>query len=197
VGGNLLWRRTEKAWKYETGALLVRAADGSRTTAARYGAHLTGERQVSERLGATGGLRLERDRLAGLNLRSLLSAGLSYGLVRRERLLVDTRAAVTWNHEDQRQLGARDNAGLALEALGTVTLSPTAQTTQRLAVFPNLVEGDDYRLEGEVALSATINTRFAVELAYLLRYDNRPVPTFEHTDTTATASIVFKVQGTR
>lgn len=196
LGADAVYRRTLDPFKYEVGGSTVRGSDKGQTTVARYTARVLGERTLTPRMSAKAGLRLERDRFAGLNLRSVLWGGLGYKVVQQPKWTLDSVSALTWNHENQRNLGGADSAGLALEALSKYVISPTAETIQRAGLYPSFADANDVRFEGELGVQVAMNNRLAVKIAYLLRYDNEPVPTFRKTDTTATASIVYKLAGT-
>ena len=53
---------------------------------------------------------------------------------------------------------------------------------QNIEVLPNLDDGEDWRVNTETALIAPISARIGVKLAYILRYDNLPEPTFRTMD---------------
>ena len=64
---------------------------------------------------------------------------------------------------------------------------PTNSRTARITFVDN---SDDWRIDSETALQASLSKRFALKLGYRLRYDNQPVPPFGKRDTTTMASLV-------
>ena len=60
---------------------------------------------------------------------------------------------------------------------------------QNVELQPNLDNGEDWRVNTETALIAPISTRIGVKIAYVIRYDNLPEPTFRTTDRLFTTAI--------
>ena len=71
------------------------------------------------------------------------------------------------------------------KAISSVQLRSTSLNTD----FKN---SSAYRQEFEVTAQASMSSRLALKLAYLLRYSNDPVPGFKKTDNTTTASVVLR-----
>jgi len=77
------------------------------------------------------------------------------------------RAAGTWRHQ----------------------FSTTAYFVQSVELLPNLQDGEDYRVNTESLIIAPISKRIALRLAYLIRFDNVPEPTFQKTDRLFTTAL--------
>lgn len=183
-------------WSLEAGAFALRAADQGGTTAERYGASLRGGRDLSERLSLTAGLQAEQDRFSGIDLRSILDFGLKRVWVETDRHVFSSVAALTWTREELDGIdGSTDNLGALLRTDGKWVLSENAEAVAKAVYYPNFDDSEDYRLEGEVGVQANLNSRWALKAGYQVRYDNQPVPGFERTDTTTTASLVLKLPG--
>lgn len=60
--------------------------------------------------------------------------------------------------------------------------SPTTYFAQAAEFLPNFKNPDDYRVNTESAVVAPISARVSLKVAYLIRYDNLPEPTFKTTD---------------
>src|SRR5260221_6607825 len=95
VGAHRRW--TE--WSIESAATAVRTTDRGVRTAERYLGALRGQRRLSALLSVTAGERAERDRLAGVDVRSVLDVGLGWALRREPRWTVDAISAIAWQHE--------------------------------------------------------------------------------------------------
>jgi putative salt-induced outer membrane protein len=197
TGADFGFKRRWIVWQLESAATAVRASNHGVSTAERYLGSVRGQRALSDLLALTTGFKAERDRFAGLDFRSILDAGLTWALVRQTLWTLDGLTALTYNHENPVRGVDQDNPGALLQALSKLKFSDTADTTQRFSFYPNFQSRDDYRSEAELTLQAALNKRLALKLGYLFRYDNLPVPGFEKTDNTTTASIVLKMQAAR
>jgi putative salt-induced outer membrane protein len=164
--------------------------DGART-AERYFAAIRGERAFGERWSAFAGVSGERDRFQGIDLRMIIEAGGIYNALLGPRHNLSFDAGLTWTRDETTLDETSDSAGMLAGVFYAFQISENATVTERLVYFPNLDESDDWRYQSETALTANINSRWAVKLGYLIRYDNLPVEGFEKRDTTSSASIVM------
>jgi putative salt-induced outer membrane protein len=193
-GVKALWNKDWDPWSLEARAFFLRAEDRDETTAERYGASLEGSRALSEHWDLTAGWGAEKDRFSGIDLRHVVDAGATWHMVAEKRWTLDSRYSLTWTSEE---LGggqpSNDYLGALVGLDAKWILSENAEAFSKLVYFPNFDEGEDYRFEGTVGLTANLNRRLAVQLGSEVRYDNRPVPGFEKTDTATTASLVMKL----
>jgi Protein of unknown function, DUF481 len=79
VGATFSANRRGLVWTIESDASAVHTDSVNVTTAERYQGLLRAHRNLRNRIGLTTGIKLERDQFAGLDLRSVLDGGLSYG----------------------------------------------------------------------------------------------------------------------
>jgi putative salt-induced outer membrane protein len=192
VGADFGFHGRWPVWKVDSTATAVRTTDQGRRTAERYLAALRGQRKLSSIVGLTAGERIERDRLAGIDLRSILDAGLSFALVRTLGWTLDAVTAVAWNHEEPVGRPSTDRPIGVLEALSRIPFAADGSTTQRFTYYPDFEDSSGYRSEAEVTAQAAMNTHLALKIGYLWRFSNAPVPGFAKTDNTTTASIVLR-----
>ena len=197
LGANFQAHRRWPLWQVEALASVVRNSTGDVTTAEQYIGAFRVKRKLTERISATSGLRLERDFLQGIDLRSLLDGGLSYILIRQDHWRLDGLTTAAWNHEERTTGMTLDEAQGLLEALSKYTFSASADTTQRFSFYPNFTNSSAYRTEAEITAQAAMNRRLALKLGFLWRYSHVPVPGFERSDTTTTASIVIRWRAAR
>ena len=76
-GASFEARRQWDVWRLDASASAVRTSQDGEQTAEQYLAAIRAKRRLTDRIAATSGLKLERDRLAGLDFRSLLDGGLA------------------------------------------------------------------------------------------------------------------------
>jgi putative salt-induced outer membrane protein YdiY len=192
TGADFSAHRRGKVWQIETGATAVRTNSLDVTTAERYLGMLRGQRKLTPILGLATGVKLERDQFSGINLRSIIDAGLSWALVHHPEWTLDGVTGVAWLHES-RTTGIKidDPIGL-LQLLSRVPFGTAGDTTQRFTFYPDFSRSSAYRQEAELTAQAAMNAHLALKIGYLLRFANDPVPGFKKTDTTATASVVLR-----
>jgi putative salt-induced outer membrane protein YdiY len=190
-GADFTAHRRWPQWQIEAGANTVRSTDRGERTAERYLASVRGKRVLSALIAVTAGERIERDRFAGLDLRSVLDAGLAWALVRDPRWTLDGVTSLAWNHESRIVGDDIDHPVGVLQLLSRVPFGGAGATTQRFAYFPDFKESSAYRSEAELTAQAAMTNQLALKFGYLWRFANAPVPGFEKTDHTTTASVVL------
>src|SRR5438132_788240 len=99
TGGDVLMHRRWTVWQVESAASALRTSDHDVVTAERYLGAVRGQRRLSAVAALSSGLKLERDRFAGIDARSILDAGVKWALVRRPAWTLDGITAAAWNHE--------------------------------------------------------------------------------------------------
>jgi len=192
TGANFEARRQWDVWRLESSASAVSTSQDGEQTAEQYLAAIRAKRRLTRRIFATSGLKLERDRLAGLDFRSMLDGGLAYVLVERPAWKVDGLSTLVWSHEDRINGDVLDEAEAALEVASRYLFGTTGETTQRFSFYPDFSNTEAYRSEAELMAQANMNRRLALKFSFLWRYAHDPVPGFKRSDTTTTASIVVR-----
>lgn len=192
TGADFALHRRWPVWQIESAASAVKSSSQGVDTAERYLAGLRGQRKLTSMLGLSTGIKAEHDPFAGMDVRSILDAGLSWALVHHPEWTLDGITALAWSHESPKTGPNRNDAVGVLQLLSKVPLGAAADTTQRFTFYPNFSRTSAYRSEAELTAQAAMNKRLALKLGYLLRYSNDPVPTFKKTDNTMTASVVVR-----
>jgi putative salt-induced outer membrane protein YdiY len=192
TGADFAAHRRGAVWLIDAAATAVLTRSNDEKTAERYLGMVRGQRKLTPILGVSAGERLERDPFAGIDLRSILDAGLTWGLVRRSTWKVDGVTALAWNHES-RTIGSEidDPVGL-FQLLSRVPFGTAGDMTQRITYYPDFKMTSAYRSEAELTAQAAMAAHLALKIGYLLRYSNAPVPGFKKTDNTTTASVVLR-----
>ncbi|PYQ91563.1 MAG: hypothetical protein DMG02_06150 [Acidobacteria bacterium] len=183
-------------WDVQVGASFVGTSGNSEqtSTGADFAAHRRG---LVWKIDSTAqAVRTTDHDASGVDLRSILDAGLSWALVRRTDWTLDGVTGIGWNHES-RTVGPdiNDPVGI-LQLLSRVPFGAAGDTTQRVTFYPDFKNSSAYRREVELTAQAAMNARLALKLAYLLRFSNEPVPGFKKTDNTTTASVVLRWKAT-
>ncbi len=192
LGADFQMHRRWPVWQIEATASALDTTDHGTRTAERYLGSFRGKRALTTVLSFTAGERAERDRLAGIDFRSILDGGLSYALVRDPRWTLDGLTSLAWDHEKTVGGNDLDDPAGVLQLLSRTPFSATADSTQRFTYYPDFRTSSMYRSEAELTLQAAMNSRLALKVGYLWRYSNTPVAGFVKNDSTATASIVVR-----
>jgi putative salt-induced outer membrane protein len=196
IGADFAAHRRGLIWQIDSTATAVRTASDDVTTAERYLGMLRVKRALTPIIGLSAGERLERDQFAGIDVRSVADAGLSWALVRDPQWTLDGVTAIAWDHESRTIGPSVDDPVGVLQLLSRIPFGAAGDTTQRVTFYPDFRTSSAYRTDVEVTAQAALNARLALKVGYLVRYANVPVPGFEKTDTTTTASIVVRWKAT-
>jgi len=192
TGADFSAHRRGLVWQMESAATAVRTTSLDTTTAERYLGMLRVQRKLTPIVGASAGAKLERDRFAGLDFRSIIDGSLSWALVKQPQWTLDGVTGLGWLHESRLVgLDVNDPVGI-FQLLSRIPFGAAGDTTQRFTFYPDFRTSSAYRSEAEVTAQAAMNAHLALKLGYLLRYSNDPVPGFKKTDNTTTASLVLR-----
>lgn len=192
IGADFIAHRRGAIWQLESSASAVRSSTDGVSTAERYLGLVRGQRKLTPLIGLSTGIKLERDEFAGLDFRSILDAGLSWALLRNPRWTLDGLTAIAWNHESRTEGTTIDHPVGVLQLLSRLPFGTAGDTTQRVTFYPDFSDSSAYRTEAEITAQAAMNSHLALKFGYLLRFANEPVPGFDKTDNTMTASVVLR-----
>lgn len=193
-GVDVSYHKEWKLWSVESTAGAVRATRNDVETAESFNTQLRGRRKISEHLQMTAGLRGERNRFAGVDLRSIVDSSLSWAVRDTPAWRLRTLWGLSWTMEDPSgDRPRRDSVGGLVQLQSTVKISEGSELNSQVTAWPGLESSEDYRLNANAALQAALNRHLAIRLGYDLKYDNEPVRGFERADTTSTASLVVQL----
>lgn len=196
TGADFSAHRRGEVWQIESAANAVRTSSDGEATAERYLGMLRGTRKLTPLVGLSSGIRLERDRFAGLDLRSILDGGLTWALVHHPEWTLDGVTSIAWLHESRSVGAGIDDPIGVLQLLSRIPFGTAGDTTQRFTYYPDFKTSSAYRSEAEISAQAAMNAHLALKIGYLLRYSNAPVPGFKKADNTTTASVVLRWKAT-
>ena len=192
TGLDFIAHRRGLVWQIESTAKAIRTSSNDQTTAERYDALGRVQRKLTPIIGLSAGSKLERDRFAGLDFRSILDGGLSWALVRQPQWTLDGVTGIAWRHESRTVVENVNDPVGDFQLLSRVPFGASGDTTQRITFYPDFKTSSSYNMEVEITAQASMTTRLALKIGYLLKYANDPVPGFKKTDNTTTASVVLR-----
>jgi putative salt-induced outer membrane protein len=185
--------RKPEPWGLELVARGNRADDRGVTTAENYLVSARAVRKLHTRWEAFGGFAWARDPFAGFDSQTVASAGATYLAVESKRHLLTLDAGLAYTWEDRVPPAEDVNfAGGLLGLSWEWMLSENSKLVERLVFLPNFDDSGDWRLNSMTALEAAVNSWLALRLGFDIRHRNQPIGDADSTDTTSTASVVFK-----
>lgn len=147
-----------------------------------------------------GGLDLERDEVALLDLRHTTSVGTGYRLVELHNVgwEVVVGAGYVRDHYAEPRLvddRLRDAYGYPTAVLGqesTHQFTATTSGKQRLTVLANLKDRGEYRAQWDAAVSVAMTRRWSLTTGLAWRYNSDPGPALKRSDTLLTTGVSVK-----
>jgi putative salt-induced outer membrane protein YdiY len=138
---------------------------------------------LSKQLYVFGSVRAERDGIADLELRLVPSVGLGYQWFENPTFNLSSEAGVAWIYEDYRHQDSTDHLGARLAYHVDYRPHPVVKLFHSLEWLPGFDDPiDDYNLNGDAGMRATIVGGLFSELKVELRYDATPAPGRDSTD---------------
>lgn len=185
LGGNALYAETDGTKRADQ----VRAGT-------RYDWNLT------PRAFVFGGLDLERDEVALLDLRHTVTTGAGYRLFDEPDLGWEVFAGV--GHVGDRYAAPRlvgdalrDRYDYATALAGQGSTHRFTETTtgkQRLVGYPNLKDRGEYRLQWDLGVAVAMTSAWNLTAGLSWRYNSDPGPGFEKSDTLFTSGVALKFE---
>jgi putative salt-induced outer membrane protein YdiY len=179
-------------WVFTTKAAFVRNESEGELKAQAFRGSFRAARTINDRLSAFGEYGYLRDTFSGIEHRNTVDGGVQYALVKRDPHLLNIEGGLGYANE-QRSVG--DDLSTATAFIGAgykLAFSPTAELTEDPRLVFSLSDGDDWRFNNAVAVTARLAGIFALKVSNLIRYVHAPVVGFETTDTISSVAIVAK-----
>jgi putative salt-induced outer membrane protein YdiY len=138
--------------------------------------------------------QLEGDEFAGYLQRYNTDLGPKYYFAKREKdLIFFAEAGYRFTHENDVTGATQDLQKARLYSEAEKYWSPTFSTKLWVEYVPNFTVSENWLLNSAVSASAALNAVFALQVSYLLRYNNLPpVAAALKTDTTLTTALAAK-----
>ena len=187
-------KRDADPWGMELVAQLNQASDSGVKTAERYYADGRATYAASERWQYYAGLSGERNTFAGYDMRTVVQAGAQYILLPGPTQNLKVNAGLTYT--DENAVGDEPSTDYVGGVAGLTyqwKINDQASLSEKLTYFADFDATANWRLWSTTALTSSVTNRLAIKLSYEVRYSNTPLPGFQSTDTTTSASVVWKI----
>jgi putative salt-induced outer membrane protein len=190
LGASMVYR--PGVWTTEAKARFVRSEANAVETARSLTADLRQGRALTPRVDVFGRYGFLSDEFSGIDARSTIDGGLGYKLLMGPAHTLRVDGGLGYSRED-RVTGAE--LSFALANFGTAykwQITGTTDLTDSAIYTRSLDEGEDWRFNNTIALTAALASIFSLKAAHELKHANAPVPGFEATDTLMSVALVAK-----
>mgnify|MGYP000234244034 CR=1 FL=1 len=126
--------------------------------------------------------RIERDRIAQLDLRLTPSAGLGYQWIEKPDMNFSTEAGLAWVYEDFRNADSDDHFAARLAYHFDKKLNDRVSIFHNLEYVPSVEDLSDFNIVADAGLRASLTASMFGELKLEWRHDATPAPGAEKDD---------------
>lgn len=158
------------------------------------------DQNLSASLFAFGGLDFERNKFANLDLRSQLSAGLGWHVIKSPNTNFDVFGGLGYTHDKYKAAMVIDGASrssynymsLLLGEESTHKLSDSTSFKQRLVVVPNMKNRGEYRANWDAGLAVAMSKAMNLNVGFAFAHNSEPGAGRKATDTLLTTGVSVK-----
>jgi putative salt-induced outer membrane protein YdiY len=137
---------------------------------------------VSEKMYYYGNLRIERDRIAGLDLRVIPGVGVGYQWVEGPAFNFSTEVGLSYVYENYDEGGSDDHLAARLAYHVDKAINDKVAVFHNLEYLPSLERLDDYNIIADAGVRADLTAKMFGEAKVEWRYDSTPAPDAENND---------------
>lgn len=158
------------------------------------------DRNLTDALFGFGGLDLERNKFSNLKLRSQLSGGLGYHVIKSANTTFDLFGGLSYSSDKffdasviDGELRTKYNyTSLFLAEESSHKLSDSTSAKQRLAVYPNLKNSGEYRATFDAGLSVAMSKTYSLNVGLGVTHNSEPGAGRKSTDSLLTTGVSVK-----
>lgn len=154
---------------------------GSQATAELARAGTAYNRDLDERSFGFGNLDVERDGLINLDLRAVVAGGAGYHVIKREGLTFDVSTGPAYSLE-RYTFETRETIGWLFAEESTHALNPSVSFRQRLAYYPSINDGGEFRAVFDAGLVIKIAGGWNATISLNNRYQSSTPPGVKKND---------------
>lgn len=206
-GGDFRARRGSNQISAKAAANYSRSAaegQGMQTTVENYQGKVRYDRFLAKGFAVFMAVSARRDRFQGLDLRLNVDPGLAYYFIDQDKQQLWAEAGYDLQHDIRRDqaISAALVDGVVLGKTETRhnvrlfggydnKLNENVTFNTGLEYLQSVQEGESWRLNWDVGLTAALAERFSFNTTFSLKYDNNPLPDVEELDTVTAFSLVY------
>lgn len=176
-------------WSVAQGAKMVNSKTDGEETANEYAVFVQPEYVLSKRLKGYVLGSWDRNPFLGISQRWQEGLGLSYAAVAGPKHALTLEGGVSFFQQDFTS-GVHSSFPTARGQVSyKYSITEKAYVRNIFVYLPNLEDGNDYRMNNELALVAPVAGPIALKASYTLQYQNAPQPGFGTTDNLYTTGL--------
>lgn len=127
-------------------------------------------------------LRVERDRIADLDLRVTPSTGLGYQWVESDEMNFFTEAGLAWVYEDYSNAGSNDYFAARLAYHFDKKINDKVDFIHNLEYVPSLENINEFNLNTDAGIRVAMTEKLFTDFKFEWRYDSEPAPGADKND---------------
>jgi len=147
------------------------------------------EVNINDKMFTFGFVDLEFDEFQALDLRNVIGGGLGYHIIKNERTTFDFFGGASYNQEFFENDITRRSAEIVLGETLSYQLNGRTSFNERFAVYPNMSETGEYRMQFDAGLTTDIFRWLGWNLTFSDRFLSNPVPGRQKNDVLLTTGV--------
>lgn len=189
IGEKILFR--PGIWVFTQNLNVIYGKSDGVVNASSIAAGLRADYSIAKRLALYGLGKFQHDSFAGIKHRWEESAGLSAKVLDTATDQFSFELGLGLIQQTPTNPGDTATHTVAARTAGVYrhNFSKAAFAQQSIEILPNLTQGDDYRINSETSISAPISSHIAFKSAFVIHFDNLPVPGFKSSDRIFTSGL--------
>jgi putative salt-induced outer membrane protein YdiY len=176
-------------WDVTQGARMVNGQTNGVETANEYAVFVRPGYQISPRWQGYVLGSWDRNPFIGITTRWQEGLGLSFAAAQGPKHTLDLDAGFSYFQQEFTSGESTSFPAARGQVRYRYSFTEKAYLQDVFVYLPNLQDGNDYRMNNEIALVAPVAGRLALKASYLLQYQNAPQPGFERTDNLYTTGL--------
>jgi len=180
---------TKGKWAVAQGARMVYGQTNGVETANEYAVFVKPSYQMSARWNGYVLGSWDRNTFIGISQRFQEGVGISFGALQGPKQFLALDAGFSFFQQDFTGGTSSSFPTARGQVLYKYAFTPKTYIQNTFVYLPNLNDGNDYRINNELALVAPVAGPIALKASYVLQYQNAPQPGFGTTDNLYTTGL--------
>lgn len=151
------------------------------------------DHNLSPKLFGFGQLEFEQDRMAKLDLRSSLGAGLGYHLLKEESVTFDVFGGLSQNRSDMLTGDKVSTSELIMAEESTHTLTANTRLKQKFSYYPSTQTSGKYRTVFDSSLVINLNSTMGLSISLQNKYNSDIGAGVKHSDSVLLTGLNIKL----
>ncbi|MBU0688589.1 MAG: DUF481 domain-containing protein [Gammaproteobacteria bacterium] len=151
------------------------------------------DHNLSAKLFGFGQLEFEQDRMANLDLRSSVAAGLGYHVLKQESVTFDVLGGLSHSRSDMMTGNTVSASELILAEESTHTLTQNTRLKQKLSYYPSIQTSGKFRTVFDSGLVISLNSTMGLSISLQNKYNSDIGAGVKHSDTVLLTGLNIKL----